>query len=419
MLAGIPKNILPQGAQRFVDETNRWFGVPEWALATFLVVGSIKAHPWLAFVPVDLTLITWAALVAGACWSAFRTDFRIPTAMFWPLALAVLILPTLLWMEWHPYGYEKVSRFYTLTLVAIVAPAFIVQTSDSLRRFLACLVAIGLFVTGDALYAFLFDPTQFARDSAVFNPEDARISTIAVGIAGGTVLLWVNVHVLMARINLAVAAIIGGIATIVMYGSGSRGPLVAIVAAIGAVAGGLFMGNGKSFGRIGLIVIAAVIGLSLSLPFLPSGSVSRIEAFFEGETSDSETVRAEYIETALVAIPDAPLGLGLGGFADHSRPYTLGDRVFIHNLFLEMVLEGGWAAGTAFLVWTAAALLRVYQLAREAPQEPVYAVLFGLLVFMGIMSAISGELNDSKLFLAILTVAIAVARQPAAPRVQV
>ena len=87
---------LARPASWVLAETQRWFGVPEWALATFLVVGSIKAHPWLAFVPLEdglqvkgklvidglvgrfgrasssviaiaLTSLPWVAAVVGVC----------------------------------------------------------------------------------------------------------------------------------------------------------------------------------------------------------------------------------------------------------------------------------------------------------------------------------------------------------------
>jgi O-antigen ligase len=196
---------------------------------------------------------------------------------------------------------------------------------------------------------------------------------------------------------------------VVLFATGARGPLLALLATLGLV-GLLFYVK-----RIGSLVRFATCGAVLAL-FLavgasvaPDWSAGRIEAFLHADWTTSESSRAEAFVRSLDLVRTSPLGIGWGVFAQ--RVYIPGDEPgtymeFPHNLMLEVFLEGGWLAGVFFLGLLLAALYQAYRLANGCRRVEARA-LFALLVFNTANAMVSGEINNERLLFALIPLGVA------------
>jgi hypothetical protein len=326
---------------------------PEAARARLLATaGEFKGEPWLAWLPVDLTLLAALATVAVVLVEAYRQAFTIPRALFLLLPLFVAFLPSLWWTEWIPYATDKARYFFTLTLLATIAPAFLLTTPERIQRFLHTVTLVALFISVNAFYFFFADPTRYERLGV-----ETPVSTIAIGRMAGFALIWITTLMVSGRLNSLLSLAILGFLASVLIGVGSRGPLLLCV-------------------------------VPLFFVFL---------LFSRGFSS---------LVRLAEAIQDNPLGIGLGGFTAQLVPWRQFPgqfaRDFPHNIVLEAFLEGGWLAGLIFVTLLTIALGKSLGLAVRTPFRVEFTGLFALLTFIVLNDLVSGELNDSRLLFAFL-----------------
>lgn len=386
-------------------------GCKELVLTSFLMAGYFKGQSWMAWLPVDLTALTAIVTLAVVFWYLVRQRFTVPNTLWLVLPLFALVLPSLLWTVWTPYAAEKASRFFTLTLLAAVAPLVLIQTREHLRKFLNALTIAGLFIAAEAFYLFFAQPQVF--DRLGFAPP---VNPIAIGRAAGVSALWCIVLILSGRCNRLLAPAIVGLLAATMLGVGARGPLLAGVAAF-AILLVLFYGNRLStvLGTMALVAVVAV-AVTLGSSVAPRNALLRVESLAGGHVGSSELSRVEYLRLSLDAIPSNPLGVGLGGFQSRVLPQStrLGTsaRDFPHNIVVEVLLEAGWPAGAYLLFLLGYAFHGCYRLARQSGKAAELVALFGLLAFMFVNDLVSGELNDDRILFALIAVTIAMVCAP-------
>lgn len=362
------------------------------ALGAFLFAGDMKADPILARVPVDLTLLTAGVLSALLLTRWIRGARALHGAGLAAIVLWFLtFLPGILAAAPNEYGARKVATLCTFSLLAALAPFVLVRSGEDADRVLDALAVPCALITLDALAG----AGQGLQRLAGFGG-----GTIALGRSAGFLALWgCQGFARTGRLPWLVPAGAGAVAALF---SGSRGPLGGLLAGLvlGLVAPGpAAPGPAQGRGRLLWAAGAALLAVNLSLALGPQGSLRRVQAFVQGEYGASEAYRASAARAAWEHIRVSPLGIGLGGFATRVDLDAGVDRQYPHNLLLETALESGWASGLATFGILAAALSRAWRAGHGA--------LAASLGFWTLNALVSGDLNDNRALLALLSTALA------------
>jgi O-antigen ligase len=145
------------------------------------------------------------------------------------------------------------------------------------------------------------------------------------------------------RLSILAAVVVCAIVT---SATGSRGPIVSIIVAVATVA--FLTLRSRDVHAKSLVIMMAVLGtaIGLALHLNPSG-FSRV---LDGGDSGRSGIYS-FTLTEAVSNPD---GIGWGGFATVAwRWGSDGDRIYPHNILLELLVEGGVIAFLGFaLVFT-------------------------------------------------------------------
>lgn len=369
-------------------------------LVLLLQAGAIKASPFLAALPVDLTLLA-ALIVLAALLSVWLQDrFRLPLGSGWLLILFVAFIPGILFADGNEYGVEKILRFFTLTLLCAVAPLFFVRSERTRWTFLMMIAIFGITFGILALV-----------DSGVVVEGSGRLTLegsdpISAGRAAGAALVVLLVVTFRRKAWWAAGGAISLFLTIVMFQSGSRGPLLAAGVAL-VMAGMLSPGTGLRR-MMRLIILVGVLGLFVwyGLRVAPELAAQRFTdlATIAGDTSVQKRLLL-YNET-LSTLIRTPEGIGWGDLYGYLNPGTALDSGWMqypHNMLLEVVSEGGWLAGAALLGVFVVALRRAYQ----GVTSTTGLAIFALLLFSALNAMVSGDINGNRLFFTLLGVCLA------------
>jgi O-antigen ligase len=377
-----------------------FLGFKELFLALFLTAGYFKADPRLAWLPIDLTLLA-ATITAGfVMWAFLKHRLRFPVSLLLLLFLFALFLPSVSWTEWHDYAVEKTMRFFTLTLLATVAPVFLIKSQEDLRRFFNALTVFGIIMAIDAFVSLLFEGGHFLRLTAFSS------NTIALGRAVGLALVWFSVLALEGCLNSPVALVAIGSLEFISLSAGSRGPLIAT--AIGILLTFILFQwrNIHQIARLVMIALITVLSVYINFQLVPETSLQRVKSFFEGDFGTSEQLRFQAYALSWEAIQEHPCGVGLGGFATAINLWSDASRQYPHNIFLETFLEGGWFVGIYLIILLAFSFLKAYSLSQKHKEKPEFKGLFAILLFLLVNAAVSGDLNDNKNLFALMGLAL-------------
>ena len=367
------------------------------ALAAFLFAGDLKGDPRLAWFPVDLTLLA-GALLAGAVAVRFLRGARL-RSRGGPALLGLWFLsfvPGLFQAAGSQYAFQKIATIFTFTLLSALAPLFLFDDDGDRVRAMNALACFCVAIT----LAGLFGGGQEAQRMQAFGA-----GTISLGRASG--LLFTYAVIVLAGeaplpgLSFGIMALAGIAAAF----SGSRGPILAALAALALLFGAGRARPGRGLARLAVAggLFLTVLGSSLSLA--PRGSLARVEAFFHGQYGASEDYRVNALRDAWNLVPDAPWGIGWGGFATHVDPERGVGRQYPHNLPAEVTLESGWICGAVTLLVLLAAVLAGW----SRTWLPGGRVVFAGTVFYLVNAMVSGDLNDNRpLFMFVSSALLAV-----------
>jgi hypothetical protein len=421
------------GLRANLDGLRTWAAAAAWlrvhgpgprflALGAFLFAGDLKADPRLARIPVDLTLLTGAVL-CGVLVRRWLRGARVrgrggPVLLgCWFLSFA----PGLAGLAPTPYALQKVATIYTFSLLAALAPLFLVDTRADLERMGDALAGFCLLMTLGGLSGLGGEGADPQRLQAF------GAGTIALGRATGFLFLWAALALgrrppldpCASRGGPEVRALpgphVGGRggtsraqragsspfrylapAVLALAGAtalfaGSRGPILAALAVLVPLAGTGAWSGVRRVGLAGTAVLLAVV-LAGSLSLAPAGSLRRVTAFFRGDYGASEAYRVQALQACWRLVPGAPWGLGWGGFATFVDPEHGVARQYPHNLLAEVTLEAGWLCGATTLVVLAAALAAAW----SGTATPGGRLVFAGLGFHLCNALVSGDLNDNR-----------------------
>lgn len=391
---------------RWRDRFAAAFGVKEFAFAAFLVAGNFKADPRLEWLPVDLTILA-ALITIGFVARAIVHRPRLEKRMGLLVLFFVLFVPGLFFSEVSGFALDKMARFFTLTLLAALAPFFIITDRDSVRRLVNSLALLSFLLVGDALYKFFFDPREWLRLTGLSS------NTIGLGLHAGFAAIWLLMLWVEKRLWVGTAIVGTAAMAVTLVAAGSRGPILAVCLAIVAmvVAFGRRVSRMRSRAAFGALLLLAA-GLFFA-PVAPVNSKTRLQQFFGGEFDASATIRQDLYEVSLPAVGRSPLGIGLGGFYEDpelggsiEQPGSDLGAPYPHNLVLETGIEGGWLAMLWLLFLFKVSLERTARFGRTDVTNLSARLSFGFLVYLIAEAMVSGDLNDQRLMFAFMAVAL-------------
>ena len=356
--------------------------------AAFLSAGQFKGDPRLSWIPVDLTMLLAVAVAAVTAYTLVRDRFTFPAPIGWIGLLFSLFAIPLLWTEMHPYATEKVTYLYTLTLFAAVAPLVLFKTTHDLHRLFNALTLVGLLSAFDGARLLLQGNPGGRLSAFGANP-------IAFGRSIGLVFVWTAILGMEGRLPAVPAMGLVGLSGVLLIASGSRGPLLASVGGLVVAGFAFYRRRLKLMLRFAAAALVLVLAVQFGLSQASGESADRIARLAGGELGSSELTRLDAYNQTLALIAAHPGGIGWGGFATRVNQTGNGgdDRQYPHNLFLEVLLEGGWVGGFALLLLLGLAFGR---LVRQPPSPPLRALLL-LFCFCVVNAQVSGDLNDNRL----------------------
>lgn len=374
--------------------------------------GYFKGSPLLAWVPVDLTVLACAVLVAATVLDVVARGprNRVPV---WLLVVLVALVPGAVVPVPVGYHAEKLAAL-VLTVVVVVSARQLLGDPERRRAWLGATTAFAALTVG----ALLLTPDDSTYGRAALEGS----TTIAAGRVSGLVVLVGTVWCLTPGAShrpFRWAATLAGVvvAAGVLVSSGSRGPFAAVAVAL--VTTVLLAPWARRATRITVTLTAlgaTVVALTVSTA---PGAQRLLGALV---STDAATATRQPLWAAafrsLSDLPGALVGTGWGGFVSRLGPDELpldaGPRLHPHNVVLEAFVEGGPVAGVALTAFVVASLVALWRRA-GASGSSVDVVLFGVAVFLVANAWGSGDLNDNRHMWAALTLAWSVA--PVTPTV--
>jgi len=367
------------------------------AFALLFFAGDVKGSQELAGIPFDLTAAMFVLTVVLSTLSVFARNGRIRTQVIWILVLFLAISSAMMWTEFTPYAIEKVTRLFTLSLIAALLPAFILTRLQDVRLFVTSIIAIGALIAVAGLIQLATGETIHGRITGI------SADTISLGRNTGIALVGLYTVVSCSGKSKIWLALLCLPLLLVLVASGSRGPTLF---ALGVIVFVTIRWTRKSMRGI-LIALALLVSTALVVnhdpPILPRLSTDRIVQFMEQRFDSSAEERVRAGRAAFHQICNSPFGLGIAGFA---RVYNFGsatDRVYPHNIVLEVAVENGWLVGILFIFIIALGVLRGY---RAAVTEPALRPFFAIFVFAFCNALVSGDMNDNRIVYALLCIAL-------------
>lgn len=372
----------------------------ELSFVLFLFAGRFKLDPRFAWVPVDLTLLFFAASVCLGFVALFRRNFLVTNGALTQTGLALLffvwMLVTLAWSPGGEYAVQKTLTAVVFGTWSLAGAALIIAPDPArVRRLFFWVCAFAAWVAIETVLLILRDgAVNFVR---TFDSD--YLSLGGVLSVAASVLLAVGIASRLGVVrSLLVAGLFVGF-VLLLFPLGGRGPLVGV--AFAGVFGLLLvltgrMSGGASRGR-SLVVILAILAASIAGgTLLIEGdeyalAAERFSLLLEGGLGESAATRLDYYTATLAFIGEHPvLGVGVGGWPVHMGFGMVRD--YPHNLFLETQVELG-LPGTLLLVVLLGYSVRLWSAGRLDPLR-LAAMLVFLNLFIG--SMFSNDLSDNR-----------------------
>jgi O-antigen ligase len=373
----------------------------ELAFVLFLFAGRFKQDPRFAWVPVDLTVLFFAASVFAGVVVLFRRNFRVspggPAQVALGLAFFAWMAATLAWSPGGEYAVQKALTGAVFGAWALAGAALVVAPDPRrVRRLFFWVCAFAAWVAVETvMFLVRQGAVQFVR---TFDSD--YLSLGGVLAIAAAVLLAIGISERFGALrSLAVAALFVGF-TLLLFPLGGRGPLVGVAVAV-LVGLGLVLvrgvEGGASRGR-SLAVLVFILAVSVAGgAWLIQGdeyalAADRFLLLLEGGLGESAATRVEYYQATFRMIGERPLlGLGIGGWPVHMGFGPVRD--YPHNLFLETQVELG-LPGTVLLVALIGWSIRLW-----APRRLDPLALAAFLVFVTLLlgSMFSNDLSDNRI----------------------
>lgn len=383
------------------------FKYPEVTFGLFLVAGFFKADPRLkSFLPnfFDLTVFLGVIIFIFIFYKISKKKFHIPKIsykLFLPyLGLVIVMLISFFYTEAPNYGWNKFSRFITITTLATFGPIFLLRDIKKINRFLYTLIFISSLMVVDSIISFYGSPPGFRT---AFGSN-----YLAFGRITGIVSLLIIYYFLFSNYKLKNKILFIFLLIFNLFGllySGGRAPVISFFVTV--IILGLFSFIPKisikqlKIFKISLIFVIIGILIIVFSPEIFSTLFKRISILLEEKGGgESIQLRIGYYNSAIRAFIEKPfLGLGIGGFSIYH--YGKDQRAYPHNIFLEIGSELG-IIGLVFLIFLLGFnffyLLRIREIYKKREIFFLINTILVLFIFMFLNAFVSGDINDNRLF---------------------
>lgn len=378
-------------------------------LALFVFAGYYKAADSLRFVPVDLTLLLWAAS-GGFCLLALWRQRRLPPGSLPLLAVFLALAMGLHWPEdLAAYPAQKELRLFSLTALSAFAPLLLLQEEDARRTFVYTVAIVGVVMALGAA-------VEMARLGIPSRLGGFNTNPILLARAGGFAALVLCLLYWRGRIEWWLFLPAAAVALLGVVASGSRGPLAAfLVTLVAAVPLCLAAAQAKT--RIWGTALLSFAGVLAGILYLSSERIysgRRLLRLLKEDWGNAELARLTAWQETADLVSRFPAGVGWGRFTEWVQVYS-GPNLMMHphDIFLELAAEAGWLAAAVFsllLGTTGVAVLR--RAAAKAPAAGGGKAGDDLLVFLAgsywlVCALFSGDVNDNRPLWAMLGMALA------------
>jgi O-antigen ligase len=184
---------------------------------------------------------------------------------------------------------------------------------------------------------------------------------------------------------------------LVLIGSGSRGPLLMLMATViftigvGNVRSGRFL---RSLLVIGIMGVA-ILGILLS-GLIPAASLQRFDLLVnEADADASSQARLMVMQVAWRLFTTSPIvGRGTGSVSVFGAGR---EQVYPHNILLELAAENGLLGLSIYLGLVGMVLWRLLSsLSRRSDHRQLRLTLLALVVFTLLNAMVSGDLGDNR-----------------------
>lgn len=366
---------------------------PQYALVAFVYAGSFKS---VVPVPVDATVALAFVVVLLVLREFGRSGLPRFTVGGWLfLAFVVFVVVSGVAFGLSDYGFQKVTRFATLSLLAFIGGAVLIRTDEDVARVADAAIIIGVAMSGWALLT-----GGLSLSSARFTAFGSN--TIAMGRAAGIAFVGAVVRMLWDRRALWWAAPTAVICLLALLGSGSRGPATGSALALAVLVSYRIWTRGARRARVIVAVAIAVTGAFLLWQYLPQASLQRFARISPAATDASTRARVALYAAAWATFQHAPVfGVGTGGFAD-----VVGAYLYPHDFILEVGAENGLAGLLMYLGALVAALLAAMQKAHRTPGYASDFLVVALVVTI-VNASVSGDLNDNRVLYVLMGILLA------------
>jgi O-antigen/teichoic acid export membrane protein len=386
-------------------------------LNLYLVVGLFKDQAVVKSLPVDATLAL-GLLVAVACGLRLLSGRvrRVPYGFALTITVVSLsLVVSLAWTDAGSYGTTKVTTFLTVTMLAIGAPFFLIESWEDIRRFFRWTVVVAVPVAILAITNPSTDTGRLAGDNTIGTSRMLCIGALILLLGALARARWRIPSTALAAGFIATAAAVG-----------SRGPILSLVLALVVVLAAWLVRVPR---KIAPVLLIAVLSLAV-VPFvsLPKTSTERISSAARDPIAAFRTDdRYVLVQQAWGIIQDHPiLGGGVGAFSIENPTSK-----WPHNFFIEVWAELGLGALIVVAGAIVIALVGLFRLAWRVPEEgrdrELVYVLLAVFFFNLLAVQVSGNINDNRDFWGMLAIVWLVisgsvaapglaAPEPAAPR---
>ena len=346
------------------------FLIPQLLLAAFLIAGGLKAAPFLAAVPVDLTVLTAAGVLAAMALRASKPDGirPLPLATLLAIGLAALVGLSVIWSPAPDLGLNKALRFQTFTMIAFFAPFVLVRSREDLTRLMIFLVLASLLVAQTAVAGE--SPNQPLTVAGGESQIELALYSSSGVIAAIYLLLSITapwrVVFLLPAVLLAQTVI----------AAGSRGVLIGTILAL-LIMGAMAVARSRmKLVPIAFIAAAVIAVVAFGAEVAGPAASAKYEGLVGGGASPETLGKRNFlVQDGIQLFLEYPMGRGASGY-QHEVGFN-----YPHNALVEVAAEQG-VIGLALLLGLIVAAFVSIRRAKDGPFSAEAILLTGLLVVL-------------------------------------
>lgn len=355
--------------------------------------------------------ITFVCLLFTVILALKDITFKIKKSTLRPIVVLTLIYASILigviYSPSNLYAVDKLIKFTVLTIPAFLVGLMILQSEESVMRFLKSIIVVGVSMSLFAVYLFMSNNTGIG----FIGLGDGNYLGLGrvTGLSFLILLIWITFSKMTrkkALLTISAALLVFAALSI----SGARMPLLAALAVGALIAlrsvrikdGVILVSSGFKYLFSLLIVGVVFVSWLFSNGYLDT-IIYRVSVLFtEKQGGVSAEGRLDRYSEAYDMFANSPFfGNGLGSFAIFYNGVDIND--YPHNIFLEFMSELGLVGLTGFLVLIFLCITPVFRNGFKGMELEQIALL-ACFLFMFLNANTTGDINDNRMMFTFLAI---------------